>query len=222
MLKTRQWSDFDLVEAFQLSHAVSTLHNLQVFTALKKPATTEELCAWYSLDAGLLRGMLEYVAARTDLLRKSGERFVATPGYSARSRFLLDLYVGAYGGNAAQLAKLLRNPSVAPNAVDRVRYAQAFDGVEDSPLGLLPEIIRRLEFNHVLDLGCGSGALMRELASQDSCFIGWGIDLNRAMCRVAERGFEQHVSANACECERAIAESSARTPSKGQEPWSER
>ena len=39
---------------------------------------------WYSLDAGLLRGMLEYVAARTDLLRKSGERFVATPGYSSQ------------------------------------------------------------------------------------------------------------------------------------------
>src|SRR2546423_2181382 len=109
-----QWCSFDLVEAFQLAHAVATLHNLELFMALKRPATAEELAAKYALDAGLLRGTLEYVAARTDLLRKSGARFVATRNCTNAARFLLDLYVGAYGGNAAQLAKLLRDPAAAP------------------------------------------------------------------------------------------------------------
>ncbi|HSB11718.1 MAG TPA: methyltransferase domain-containing protein [Blastocatellia bacterium] len=180
-----QWEVFDLVEAFQLSHAVAILHELEVFAALKKPATPDELVARYRLDAGLLRGVLEYVAARTDLLRKSGERFVATGRYSGHSQFLLDLYVGAYGGNAAQLAKLLRDPSAAPKAVDRIRYARAFDSIDGLTLEVMPELIRRLELNHVLDLGCGNAALLVDLAGRDSQFVGWGIDLNRAMCRVA-------------------------------------
>jgi SAM-dependent methyltransferase len=180
-----QWNAFDLVEAFQLSQAVAALHDLELFKALKKPATADELSARYGLDAGLLRGVLEYVVARTDLLRKSGERFVTTRSYTGESRFLLELYVGAYGGNAAQLTKLLRDPSVAPKAIDRIRHARAFEAVEGSTLGVLPEIIRRLEFNNVLDLGCGNGALLLELARQDSDFVGWGIDLNPAMCRVA-------------------------------------
>jgi SAM-dependent methyltransferase len=181
----RHWRDFDLIEGFHLSHAVGTLHDLQILAALKKSATPEELSARYSLDAELLRGLLEYVAARTDLLRKSGERFVAAREYSTRSRFLFDLYIGAYGGNAMQLAELLRNPSHAPKAVDRIRYARAFEAISDSPLGFLPGIIRQLGFNHVLDLGCGTGALLLEMASQDSGFVGWGIDSNRAMCRAA-------------------------------------
>lgn len=180
-----KWRVFDLVEAFQLAHAVATLHDLNLFSALKKPATADELSSKYALDAGLLRGVLEYVAARTDLLRKSGERFVTTASYARGSRFLLDLYVGAYGGNAAQLAKLLRNPSAAPKAVDRALHARAFDTVDGSTLGVLPELIRQLGFNQLLDLGCGSGALLLELAGQDPDFVGWGIDANPAMCRVA-------------------------------------
>ncbi|HEX8178056.1 MAG TPA: methyltransferase domain-containing protein [Pyrinomonadaceae bacterium] len=180
-----QWSAFDLVEAFQLAHAVTTLHNLGLFSALKQPATADELAARYALDADLLRGLLEYVAARTELLRKSRERFVATRSYTREARFLLDMYVGAYGGNAARLAKLLRDPALAPKAVDRVRHARAFDAIDGAPLGFLPELIRQLEFNHVLDLGCGNGALLLELAQQDPNFIGWGLDLNPAMCRAA-------------------------------------
>lgn len=180
-----QWRVFDLVEAFQLSHAVATLHDLELFKALKKPATAKALSARYGLDAGLLRGILEFVAARTDLLRKSGERFVTTQSYTGGAGFLLNMYVGTYGGNAARLAELLRDPSGAEAAVNRVSHAKAFESLDDSTLGVLPGLIRQLDFNHLLDLGCGSGALLLALAGQDPEFVGWGIDFNPAMCRAA-------------------------------------
>lgn len=181
-----KWNVFDLAEAFQLSHAVFTLHELELFNALKKPATADELAAKYAIDGGFLRGTMEYVASRTDLLRKSGKRFVATGQYSRRARFLLDLYVGAYGENAAQLAKLLRDSSLASGLVDRARHARAFESAGPSTLGLLPQLIERLGFDHVLDLGCGNGALLLELARQDPNFVGWGIEQNGAMFKAAK------------------------------------
>jgi SAM-dependent methyltransferase len=200
-----RWRDFDLVEAFQLSHAVDTLHRLGLLTALKQPATADELSAQYSLDPNLLRGILEFVATQTDLLRKSGQHFVTTRKYSEGSRFLLDLYVGAYGGNAAQLATLLRKPSLANGAVDKVRHAKAFAAVDGSSLGVLPEIICQLGLNHVLDLGCGNGALLLELAVKNSAFAGWGIDLNPAMCKTARAriraaGYAKRVRVIAGDC----------------------
>ena len=176
---------FDVVEAFHISHAVAALHKLDLFTALTTPVTAEELASKHALDAGILRGVLEYVSARTDLLRKSGERFVMKRNHSGGSRFLLDLYIGAYGSNAKRLDLLLRDPSVARTAVDRVRQARAFAAVDGSTVGFLPVLIRRLEFSHLLDLGCGTGALLLSIAEQDSDFAGWGIDLNPSMCKFA-------------------------------------
>ena len=89
-------------------------------------------------------------------------------------------------------------------------------GLRIPPLGLLPEIIRRLEFNHVLDLGCGSGALLRELASQDSCFIGWGIDLNRAMCEMARARIRTARLGKRVRVRGRLQKAQLRTPSKGQ------
>ncbi|HEU4390019.1 MAG TPA: class I SAM-dependent methyltransferase, partial [Blastocatellia bacterium] len=176
---------FDVVEAYQIAHAVAALHDLDLFAALRKPSTADEVAAANALDAGLLRGMLEYVAARTDLLKRSGDRFVVTRNYSAASRFLLDLYIGAYGRNATHLVALLRNPTAARKTVGRVSQARAFAAVDGSGNGFLTELIRRLELNQLLDLGCGTGALLLTLAEQDPDFAGYGIDLSKPMCRVA-------------------------------------
>jgi len=180
-----RWSAFDLAEAFQLSQAVNALHDSGLLAALRKPAAAEELAEKFGLDEALLRGVLEYVAARTDLLRKSGKKFAATREYEGASRFVLDLYVGAYGPNASRLKELLRDPSNAPKAVDRVLHARAFDAAEGPPLGILPELIRRLDLNHLLDLGCGNAALLAELAQKDPAFVGWGLELNPSMRKVA-------------------------------------
>jgi SAM-dependent methyltransferase len=176
-----------LVEALQLGHAAVTLHDLNVLAALAEATRAEDLAEKLHLDPVMLRGVLDYVAARTDLVRKDGQRFVATRNYSHESRYLLDLYGLAFRNNATQLAALLRRPSLARSAVDQVRRARALDSAIGDSAGALPGIVRQLGFNHLLDLGCGAGALLVRLAEQDPAFVGWGLEINPAMCRRARR-----------------------------------
>ncbi len=181
-----RWQAFDLVEGFHLSQAVNALHDLGVFSALTKPCDAATLAARYKVDVDLLRGVVEYVAARTSLLKKNRDgRFALTRDYDVAARFFLDLYVGAYGGNAVALQKLLHNPPAAASKVDRLRHARAFANVDQSTLGPLPDIVRQLGFTKLLDLGCGNGELLLDLARQDRGFTGFGIDVNPAMLKLA-------------------------------------
>jgi SAM-dependent methyltransferase len=177
----------DLVEGLHLGHAVFLLHDEGVLLSMRRPITAEALAVEHGMDADLLRGVLHYVAARTDLVRRSGAKFVTTREYSPAARFLLDHYAGAYGAIAVRLAKVLHDPASAPSFVDGARYARAFDAASEGTVGALPGIVRQLELRRLLDVGCGSGALLVELARGDPGFVGWGIDANRAMCAAARR-----------------------------------
>jgi len=180
-------SSLDLVEALQLGHAVTTLHDLDVLAALEQASSAEDLARKLRLDLMMLRGVLEYVAARTDLVRKLGDRFQVTGNYTSQSKFLLDLYGLAFGNNAVQLGTLLRRPALARGAVDLRRHARAFGQVQDSAVGALPGIIRQLGFNHLLDLGCGPASLLLQLTARDRAFIGWGLEVSPAMCQRARK-----------------------------------
>ena len=181
-----RWQAFDLVEAFHLSQAVNALHELGVLAALTKPCDTAKLAARCKVDEKLLRGVLDYVVARTSLLKLTGDgQFVLTRNYDVAARFFLDLYLGAYGGNAVTLPTLLRNPTRAAATVDRLRHASAFAHVDHTALGALPDIVRQLGFANLLDLGCGNGEFLLELARSDRDFIGFGIDVNPAMLKLA-------------------------------------
>ena len=182
---TNSWSTDELAETFQLAHAVSALHEMGILASLEKPRTVQEISQQYRTDATMLKGILDYVAARTNLLRKVGPTFVSTRHYSSAARFLLDLYIGAYGANAAQLPRILRKPSTAATLVDHVKYANAFHNAGDSVLGALVQIIVQLNLNHVLDLGCGPAALLIALARKDRHLVGWGVEVNPAMHRLA-------------------------------------
>lgn len=181
-----QWQALDLVEAFHLSQAVFVLRELGLLAALTTPRSAAALAARFKLDENILSGTLEYVAARTDVLRKTvAGRFTVTRNYSVASQFYLDLYLGAYGRNASALRKILRNSKRASSIVDRKLHARAFAQVGHASLGALPDIIRQLHLNNLLDLGCGNGELLLELGREDSDFVGWGVDANPAMLKLA-------------------------------------
>jgi SAM-dependent methyltransferase len=179
-------SAFDLAEAFHLAQAVATLHELNVLDALAaRPQTAKALAARRRLDPGVLGATLEYVAARTDILRRKGRVFAATPRYDVAARFLLDLYLGAFRPNAMRLRHVLRNASAGAAAVDRDRHARTFEratGVGKRPMAA---VIRSLGLGCVLDLGCGAGDLLVQVGASDSGFSGVGIEQNPRLCRTA-------------------------------------
>lgn len=181
MPKRERLSALDLAEALHLAHATATLHDLGVLASL--PATAEALARKHRLDPTVLRGTLDYLAARTDLIRKRVDVYSATRNYAREARFLLDLYALAYAPNAIQLAGVLRKPKLGADLVDRKHHARAFEDVRGpSPLA---NVAKQLQLNHVLDLGCGTGATLRALADDDPSFAGWGLELNPAMCTAA-------------------------------------
>jgi SAM-dependent methyltransferase len=181
-MTTSKWSVFDLVEAYQLARAVAVLNDLDVFE-WTKPFSVKQMAAKNGVDETLLAGVLEYVALRTELLRRTVRgQFVVSKN---NSRFLIDLYTGAYGGTANQLGEILRDPKLAPASIDRLRYARAFESIDSAALGVLPDVISALDFNYTIDVGCGSGDLLLELARRNSSFVGWGIDSNPAMLKIA-------------------------------------
>lgn len=180
-----RWSALDLAEGLQLGHALSTLQHLGVLEALKRPRDADDLAAEFGLDPALLAAVLEFVAARSDVVDKRGRRFVRTAADTPEARFVTELYAGAFAANAVALPTLLRRPGRAGVAVDRARHARAFlyapGGAEQVPASLLAQLgVRAL-----LDLGCGPGHLLRAMAQQNPAFRGWGIDANPGMCRIA-------------------------------------
>src|SRR5262245_25593797 len=82
-------SAFDLAQAFHLAQAVATLYELTILDALSaRPATARALAARYRLDRAVLEGVMDFVAARTNILRKKGGAFSAARRHERETRFL--------------------------------------------------------------------------------------------------------------------------------------
>jgi hypothetical protein len=103
----------DLAEGFHLACAVAALHDEKSLQTLRRSHTVEELARKHDIDLCMLLGILQYVAAHTDILMQKGDNFFATEEYGTQSRFILDQYIGAYGASAVNLTLLLRDPSRA-------------------------------------------------------------------------------------------------------------
>jgi SAM-dependent methyltransferase len=184
--RERKLGPFDLAEGLQLGHAIRALHELGVLNLLRKPMTSSAAAKQLRLDPATLSMVLCYCAARTTVIAsKRNNRFQTTGAHGPMSEFLIDMYAGAFGQHAIALESLLEGSRTGPQLINRTLQARAFRSAladEEPPIA---GIIRQLQFNHVLDLGCGSGVLLRALATQSKDFHGTGIDFNPEMCRVA-------------------------------------
>jgi SAM-dependent methyltransferase len=194
----------------QLGHALSALHDLGVLAALTRPRCSDDVAVEFGMDPAILRSVLDFAAARTDLLSKRGKRYVVTRSYESSAQFVFDLYAGAFLGSAMALPKLLRKPDGAGSSVNRVRHARAFLNPAPGPELVPSELLRQLGIHAVLDVGCGSATLLRHMALNDREFRGWGIDKNLTLCRAARASLrEAGVLSSVC-----ILHGDGRTPSR--------
>jgi SAM-dependent methyltransferase len=183
-----RWDTTGLVEGFYLSHIVYHLHHHGILERLAARATAEEVAAEHGYDPGLLRALLEYVLQRTDVLRRDGrDGYSLNQEYESYNRFgfHLDKLIGAYGPPLLRLDEALNSPSASSGLVDRRMLARAFCALDGRSAALPSRIVREWQVRSLLDLGCGPGALLIDLASADPAFRGVGVDANADMCETA-------------------------------------
>lgn len=132
--------------------------------------------------------MLDYVEERTAmLLRRGPDRYLLNPDYAPYSRlgFHFDKLMGAYGPLLDDLEAALVSGPAARDLVDEQALADAFAGLGSGTAGLQAHVMREWDVDSLLDLGCGSGSVLIELASANAGFRGWGVDASASMCAVA-------------------------------------
>lgn len=178
----------DLVEGHYLSQLIRFLHDAGLADTLDVATDPRELAERFDLDPGLLRLVLGFVAARSDFLESAPGGFIRGQRYRADrdgGGWLIDQYLGAYAPLAAGLGEVLRDPGRGPDLVDDDLHAKAYSFLDRPSYRALPPILRELEPNHLVDLGCGAADLLRTMARERATMRGWGLDANPSMCRVA-------------------------------------
>ena len=146
------------------------------------------LAAEHGYDVTRLRGALEYVSRRTDILvcAPDGE-YVLNPDYADYHQlgFHLDKFIGAYGALVRDLDESLRGSARRRGGVDEQLLAEAFTRAGRAGVQADAYVLGQWNVRCLLDLGCGPASLLIHLAANDPDFRGWGVDQSMAMCEVA-------------------------------------
>jgi SAM-dependent methyltransferase len=156
---------------------------------LLTPHTGSWLARRHRLNSAGLHRLLDFLALSTDLIRKEHDcyRLNATPASLAVLRYQLEKFRGAYGPAVRKCLDSLRDTNTSRRWVDREALAAAFAAVDDSVNIEALQAIARIPVGCLVDLGCGTGTLLRALALGDRRFTGIGIDADAAMCREARK-----------------------------------
>jgi SAM-dependent methyltransferase len=190
-------SFIDVLSSHHLAQGIRFLHEAGILSALKSPRTPDDLAVDFGVDQELLAGLLWYLDEHTDLLQQpEPQSYQLADGYQTYRKcgFLVEQYLGAYGFSNGDLGKVFRQPSLGSSFVDRKRHARAYEDLEGSGFPFLGKLIQQLGTPATLELGCGTGNLLLELAAAEPDFFGVGLDLNPNMCaafreRVKAEGF---------------------------------
>jgi SAM-dependent methyltransferase len=177
-----------VVEGFYCAQTVFALHRQGVFAALTAYREPQALARELGYDLESFRAVLEFLYWTTDLLARSpdGEYRLARKYQPYRAfGFHLDKFLGAYGEPLARLEESLRLPAEGRRLVDRGRLAEAFSHAETNGATTIANLIRHAGVHSVMDLGCGTAALLRELGRSDPTFRGWAVDVDASMCKAA-------------------------------------
>jgi SAM-dependent methyltransferase len=175
----------DIVEGHLLGHVLLSLIDLGINPQGAEAVSCEALSARTGVNADLLAPLLNYLAARTDLVEQKDNHY-RFERLDASAVFSLRQYVGAYGPVAEATADLLRGEVTFREVFRPARQAEAFAGLSGPSVGVLPAVIAQLAPAVVLDLGCGPGRLLLSLVSDHGVPRGIGVDISPDMCAAAE------------------------------------
>lgn len=175
-----------LLDALTGSYASAVLHALcdhGALTILARWQTSAAVAELTGLDARRVTPVLQFLAIATEVIeRDSRGRFrLGEPGLEETS-FQLRKFVGAYGGPVLTLGA---------SRVDSAALAQAFASTAARVTPIVRQHIASAGVRSLLDLGCGSGALLIDLARADSGFRGIGVEFDADMYRQAERSVKR-------------------------------
>jgi len=178
-------SAFDLVEGFYLAHALAAFEQAGILKSLEQPITLRKLASRHRVDTTVLEAALHMLRSRTNLIAYRAQQYRLTRRYDAGVRFMLLQYLGAYRRNGVEFGRILHDPSAANKLIDHAQHAKAFEQIDASSANILGDLLLQLDLNHVLDIGCGTGTLLLNLAIRRRDFVGWGLDVNPRMCAAA-------------------------------------
>ncbi len=183
----------DLVSGYAAGRLLYTLQRIGALGRFGTPSRAASVAVELGVDRAWLEAVVQFLAVTGGVFRQlDGGRYVVELDERERQRlnFELTKFVGAYGA-------CLDAVGPAPDVVDADAFADAFSASvhsrADRPYhgSLIPGLLREFGVaSGLLDLGCGTGDLLIDLAVSDEGFHGIGIDENRAMCAraVAEAG----------------------------------
>lgn len=188
----------DTVEGFHLAALLRGLDEIGALDAMVAPAAPEDIAVATGTDPDLLRTCLEFVAGRTDLVARHGDRYAVTGEWDDHARAYVRQYVGAYGRLSVEVAAVLRDPAGGPALVDHGAHARSY-AVAPTVSHLVADLLLQLDLVPTLDLGCGSGSLLVEVGRRHAGFVGWGVDASPEMCalareRIAAEGLGERVA----------------------------
>jgi SAM-dependent methyltransferase len=149
-------------------------------------------------DAFVFEIVLKYLVGRGILVTRGDDLVLTSYGddlHNIFTRGLVRLYVGGYGPLLGNLGSLLTGRlSLDDQRVKRLARAVA-SGTEDiNCVHTVPAVIQMLrdqKARFILDLGCGTGGFLIQIAQLDSTLSGLGIDLEPDAIETARENARQ-------------------------------
>ena len=182
---------FDLFEGFMTSHVLAGLEMAGLLPDLEeagvRPASRTE-------EDALVDASLRYLAQRGLAEEEAGAYRLTELGRSVcRDKGYIVWLVGGYGETLRHLDSFLLGRERYGADVERdgrwVAGGAALLGRNDVVPPAL-ELLERISFRRVLDLGCGNGRFLVNVCRRFGC-VGVGVDISPEACEEAVRGVEE-------------------------------